>query len=280
LNSKFDVIRLRSNNLDFQHFDASHLDLLMNNKLFAIAASAVIAIGALSSVLQADVYFTEGFDYADGSLTTVSSDWTRHSGTEGQIQVSGGKITLTDSQTEDVNRLIGTTVTTGTVFAGFDFSVSASNPGGTDFEYFAHFGNGTSDFTARMDINTADANGFLVGISHTSTAQASWGSTLDYDTVYRAIIGYDRDSGLANLWIDASLESDTSIVTTTSDDNDVEGFYFRESSSSVNETTVVDDLIVGSTFADVVTFSAVPEPSSLFVLGMVGFAGLARRRRS
>ena len=87
MNSKFDVIKLRSNNLEFKHFDASNLDLLMNNKLFAVAASAVIAIGAFSSVLQADVYFTEGFDYADGSLTTVSTDWTRHSGTEGQIQV-------------------------------------------------------------------------------------------------------------------------------------------------------------------------------------------------
>ena len=112
----------------------------MNKKLFIGVASAIIAVGAWSNVLRADVYFSEGFDYADGSLTTVSSDWTRHSGTEGQIQVSGGKITLTDSQSEDVNRLIGTTVTTGTVFAGFDFSVSASNPGGTDFEYFAHFG--------------------------------------------------------------------------------------------------------------------------------------------
>ena len=252
----------------------------MNKKLFIGVASAIIAVGAWSNVLRADVYFSEGFDYADGSLTTVSSDWTRHSGTEGQIQVSGGKITLTDSQSEDVNRLIGTTVTTGTVFAGFDFSVSASNPGGTDFEYFAHFGNGTSDFTSRMDINTADANGFLVGISHTSTAQASWGTTLDYDTVYRAIIGYDRDSGIANLWIDATQESDTSIVTTTSDSNNVEGFYFRESSSTVNETTVVDDLVVGTTFADVVTFSSVPEPSRLLVLGIVGFAGLARRRRS
>ena len=70
----------------------------MNNKLFIAAASAIIAIGTLSNVLQADVYFTEGFDYADGSLTTVSSDWTRHSGTEGQIQVLGGKISLTDSQ--------------------------------------------------------------------------------------------------------------------------------------------------------------------------------------
>lgn len=280
MNSAFDAIKLLPIIIDFKHFDASKLNLLMNNKLFVSVASAVIVIGALSSVLRADVYFSEGFDYADGSLTTVSSDWTRHSGTEGQIQVSGGKITLTDSQSEDVNRLIGTTLTTGTVFAGFDFSISAANPGGDDFEYFANFGNGSSDFTARMDINTADANGFLVGISHTGTAQANWGSTLDYDTVYRAIIGYNRDSGLANLWIGASLESDTSIVTTTSNENNVEGFYFRESNSSVNETIVVDDLIVGSTFLDVVNFSAVPEPSSLFILGMFGFSGLARRRRS
>ena len=252
----------------------------MNKKLFIGVASAIIAVGAWSNVLRADVYFSEGFDYADGSLTTVSSDWTRHSGTEGQIQVSGGKITLTDSQSEDVNRLIGTTVTTGTVFAGFDFSVSASNPGGTDFEYFAHFGNGSSSFVARMEVSNADANGFLVGISQTSATDASWGSTLDYDTVYRAIIGYDRDSELSSLWVDASVESDTSIVTTTTLGINVEGFYFRESGSSVNETIVVDDLVVGTTFADVVTFSSVPEPSSLFVLGMVGFAGLARRRRS
>ena len=271
-------LNLSPTSLNLCIFEDFYLDFSMNNRL--LVAAAVIVFGALSGLVKADVYFSEGFDYSDGSLTTVSSDWTRHSGTEGQIQVSGGKVLLTDSQSEDVNRLLGTTITTGTVFAGFDFSVSANNPGGTDFEYFAHFGNGTSDFTARMDVNTADANGFLVGISHTSTAQASWGSTLSYDTVYRAIIGYDRDSGLANLWIDASQDTDTSIVTTTNDTNNVEGFYLRESSSSVNETIVVDDLVVGSTFADVVTFNAVPEPSGLLVLGLFGFAGLARRRRS
>lgn len=278
MKTNFDAIKLPPTTLNLCIFEDFYLDFSMNNRLFV--AAAVIAFGALSGLVKADVYFSEGFDYSDGSLTTVSSDWTRHSGTEGQIQVSGGKVLLTDSQSEDVNRLLGTTITTGTVFAGFDFSVSANNPGGTDFEYFAHFGNGTSDFTARMDVNTADANGFLVGISHTSTAQASWGSTLSYDTVYRAIIGYDRDSGLANLWIDASQDTDTSIVTTTNDTNNVEGFYLRESSSSVNETIVVDDLVVGSTFADVVTFNAVPEPSGLLVLGLFGFAGLARRRRS
>ena len=278
MKTNFDAIKLPPTPLNLCIFEDFYLDFSMNNRLFV--AAAVIAFGALSGLVKADVYFSEGFDYSDGSLTTVSSDWTRHSGTEGQIQVSGGKVLLTDSQSEDVNRLLGTTITTGTVFAGFDFSVSANNPGGTDFEYFAHFGNGTSDFTARMDVNTADANGFLVGISHTSTAQASWGSTLSYDTVYRAIIGYDRDSGLANLWIDASQDTDTSIVTTTNDTNNVEGFYLRESNSSVNETIVVDDLVVGSTFADVVTFNAVPEPSGLLVLGLFGFAGLARRRRS
>ncbi len=249
------------------------------NKVLLTAALFLLALGLTVTEARADVFFSEGFDYANGSLTTVSTDWNRHSGTTGQIQVLDGKITLKDTQSEDVNRSIGTTLTTGTVFSGFDFSVSASNPGGSDFEYFAHFGNGTSDFTARMDINTADDNGFLVGISHTSTAQTSWGSALDYDTVYRAVIGYDRDSGIANLWIDAALETDTSIATTSTDTNNVEGFYFRESSSSVNETIVVDDLIVGTTFDDVANFSAIPEPGSVAILSLVGLAGLVRRRR-
>ncbi len=176
----------------------------MNKKLFIGVASAIIAVGAWSNVLRADVYFSEGFDYADGSLTTVSSDWTRHSGTEGQIQVSGGKITLTDSQSEDVNRLIGTTVTTGTVFAGFDFSVSASNPGGTDFEYFAHFRKWLIDFTARMDSQHCRCQWVL-----------SWNQSHKHSS---GQLGFDfglrhRLQGnhwlrprlrLANLWIDAS----------------------------------------------------------------------------
>ena len=248
-------------------------------KFTTLGIAAAFTLALSSTPALGDILFSEGFDYANGSLTTVSTDWNRHSGTTGQIQVLDGKITLKDTQSEDVNRSIGTTLTTGTVFSGFDFSVSASNPGGSDFEYFAHFGNGTSDFTARMDINTADDNGFLVGISHTSTAQTSWGSALDYDTVYRAVIGYDRDSGIANLWIDAALETDTSIATTSTDTNNVEGFYFRESNSSVNETIVVDDLIVGTTFDDVANFSAIPEPGSLIILGMVGLIGLARRRK-
>lgn len=241
---------------------------------FALALNSTPAVG--------DILFTEGFDYANGSLVTVSaSNWQRHSGTTGQIQVLDGKITLTDSQSEDVNRLTGTVLTSGTIFGGFDFSVNAPAAGsGSDSEYFAHFGNGTSSFAARMEISAATGAGdYGVGISNSSSTDATWATDLTFNTTYRAIIGYDRDTGLAQFWLDPASSGDTSLLTSTSVSNDVEGFYFRESNSSINETIVVDNLVVGTTFDDVLDFSTIPEPGSWVIMGMVGLIGLARRRK-
>lgn len=236
----------------------------------------ILTILAAATCAHATVYFNEPFDYANGNLTS-NPEWSTHSGTAGQIQVDSQTIVIKDSQSEDANRQIGTTITAGSIFGGFDFSVTAPSPAsGSDFEYFASFGNGTSDFTSRMDITAAgDTGDFRVGISGTSgEAQATWPTDLTYGTTYRAMIGYNRDNGISTLWIDPATEGSSSIVS-LADTNDVTGFYFRESNSSVNETIVVDNLIVASTFDEALP---VPEPS-IALLGGFGLLGLIRRRR-
>lgn len=234
------------------------------------------AILAPMSLSEGAIFFTETFSYPDGSLST-NPDWSTHSGTAGQIQVTAGTISLNDVDSEDVNRQIGATITSGTIFAGFDFAVTAVVPAaGGDYEYFAHFGNGTTNFTSRMDITAAvGAGDFTVGIAGGSgTADATWATDLTFGVTYRAIIGYDRDTGLSSVWIDPVDASSTSIVS-AADTKDVTGFYFRQSGSSVNETITIDNLIVSTTFPEAL---AIPEPS-LALLGGLGLLGLVRRRR-
>ena len=88
----------------------------IKNLLGAVALTTTLAISATAAVI-----IDETFTYSDGALTG-NATWDTHSGTAGQINVVGGAITLTDSNSEDVNSSF-TPVTSGTLFASFDISV-------------------------------------------------------------------------------------------------------------------------------------------------------------
>jgi len=94
-----------------------------------------------------------------------------------------------------------------------------------------------------------------VGIATTAgTADATWATDLTFGTTYRAVVRYDQDANIAELWIDAVLETDTSILGADETDpgDAVDSFALRQSDSNLNETVYVDNLCVGTTFADVV----------------------------
>ena len=92
----------------------------------------------------------------------------------------------------------------------------------------------------------------LVFHQASSTADVVWGTDLTFGVTYRAIVKYDQDSGVAELWIDASSSGDTSITgDTPSSGTSIESFALRQSDSNNNETITVDNLIVGQTFAEV-----------------------------
>ena len=204
------------------------------------------------------VILAEGFSYADGSLVGNGA-WAREGGTAGDFQVSSGKaVAQHGTPSEDVK--IAFTSITGDVYVAFDFSVDdlGSPYSGTDNEYFTHL-----DFKARMDIVPPTASGdYTVGISSsTSTAQATWATDLTYGTTYRAVIKFDQVTGTAQLWINPSTSSDTSISGGDDGAATVTEFELRQSDSSVNETVRVDDLMIGQTFADVLTFAAQTDPT-------------------
>lgn len=204
------------------------------------------------------VVLSEDFSYSDGSLVG-NGTWVSTSGTAGDLLVSSGQAVVQHgTPSEDVE--IPFTSITGSVYAAFDFSVDdlGSPYSGGDNEYFAHL-----DFRARMDIVPPTAGGdYTVGISSsTSAAQATWATDLTFGQTYRAIIRYDQDTGTAQLWIDATADTDTSISGSADGATTVANFELRQSDSSVNETVRVDNLMIGQTFDDVDTFVAQTNPT-------------------
>ena len=227
-----------------------------------------------SCVPSNDLPITDDFDYSDGSLIG-NGLWTAHSGTPGDFQVlSGQGVVQHGAPSEDIN--IEFTAVTGSVYYSFDFSVD--NPGnvigtnGTDFEYFAHLMNDGGSFRARLDIVAPNTTGdYTLGISSgTSTAEATCATDLTFGTTYRVTVRFGQDNSEAQLWIDATSETDTSISGSTGGAQTVNQFAFRQSDSSENETIRVDNLTLSQSFNetlslnqfDATSFSIFPNPTN------------------
>ncbi|RLD29742.1 MAG: hypothetical protein DRI75_02395 [Bacteroidetes bacterium] len=216
------------------------------------------------------VIISDDFTYADGSLVG-NGTWAWHSGTVGDLLVSSGQVVVQHGAPSEDANLTFTTVS-GNIYFGIDFTVtSGSAIPGTDNEYFAHFKDSGFGFRGRLDVVPGLLGGdFTVGISSsTSTAQAIWATDLTFGVTYRAVVRYDQDSGLAQLWIDPTSSGDTSISGTADGATVIESFALRQSDSDNNETVTVDNLVIGTTFLlstkenKIDGFSFSPNPTSL-----------------
>lgn len=212
-----------------------------------------LLVTLITAVSFGQVLVSEDFSYSDGSLVG-NGNWESVSGTAGDFLVSAGQAVVEHgTPSEDVK--IPFTAGDGSVYAGFDFSVDdlgAPYGTGTDFEYFAHF-----DFKARIDIVSGSNGGdYSIGISSGgSTSDSTWASDLTFGQSYRLIAKFNQVTGIAELWINPTASTDTSISGSESIGN-VSSFDLRQSDSSENETVRVDNLMIGKTFGDVLTFSA------------------------
>jgi hypothetical protein len=108
-------------------------------------------------------------------------------------------------------------------------------------------------YRARIDIVTANNEGsdFTLGISSTgSTADTIWPDDLNFDTTYRVTVKYDQDQNIAQLWVNASSETDASILGDDESDpgTSITQFGLRQSDSSQNEGILIDNLSISQTF--------------------------------
>lgn len=249
-----------------------------------VLLSAGLSVLALATASQAAIYINENFNYADGSLNgkdpAVGGAWANHSGTAGQIQVAGGKITLVQgSQSEDVNSTFegGFAMGAGSVlYSGFDLTVPAVSAAITDGA-FAHFLTGTTAFDARIWITAPTSGGFRLAISNDNSITDGDGevrtSDLSFDTKYRVVTSYDFTNKQGKIWINPVDISSASLAATDPGFSDAAIAYaFREAAGNTQQQ--LDNLVVSSDFADAA--GVVPEPATL---GLVAGAAIVTLRR-
>ena len=119
-----------------------------------------------------------------------------------------------------------------------------------DYEYFAMFKDDEFNYRARVDVVAPNAAGdYSLGLStKNNSADVTWLADLTYGLTYRVTVMYDQVK--VKIYGLMHAESDTDITGADEPDpgTSITQFALRQSTSSVNETIIVDNLKIGETF--------------------------------
>lgn len=239
-------------------------------KLLTTAAVALLTISTAKGV----VIFQDDFTYSDGLLTNVSSGtWFYHSGqTSDNFSVVSGQAQISQALASDVsanllNEPYAADSSVAALYAKFTVNFTAlPSSGGTYFAHFKNSGAG-STFRARVFAATsgAGAGSFRLGIANTATPAEFLPIDLSLNTTYTVVIRYVLATGASTLWIDPANELSAGI--TASDPANtgtaMSCISFRQASGE--GVILADDLVVGTTFADVFPSSAGSNPPFITV---------------
>lgn len=211
---------------------------------------------ALAGSASATVLFMDDFEsYTAGAALPDAGAWSAHSSSGnldvqvvsafGSQQLQGGAVS---GSAEDVNAAFtGAPITTGTVYSGATITFTAAPSGHT---YFHHFIEGTGTFRCR--VYAADDGNGAVELRLGGTSETPWATALALNTPYRIVIGYNIDTGAANLWVDPTMSSDTNLSYSDSTTS-ISGIAFRQSSGDPG--WLADDMIAATTFNEVMLAS-------------------------
>jgi len=231
---------------------------------------ALITAALTSLVAYGTVILQDDFSYSDGYLPDVSSGkWSRHSGSANDMLVQGGELRVTGSATDDCNAVLAGgpysgTSTQAALYAKFTIRVTSLPTGsGT---YFAHFKDSGTGFRARVWVFTsgAESGKYRVGIANSTGSAQPYPQDLDPDVTYTIVTRYIPRSGESTLWVNPANETSSSVTGTDSAGTmSTVQYAFRQAAGE--GTIMVDDLVVGTTFADVVPSSAGSNPPFVVV---------------
>jgi hypothetical protein len=152
---------------------------------------------------NAQLLLEENFDYGisdTSDITAVTSNWVRHSGTQGPAYNSaglsftgylssniGGALSFTNGSSGvndgDVNQVFSDSVSIDdTIFVGFLVELASAKTG----DYFLHLGPRTIGTTFRLRVFAKDttAGGWLIGLSKSSTGTIYDTTVLAYNKTY------------------------------------------------------------------------------------------------
>ncbi len=238
---------------------------------------------------RASLLGLDTFSYPDGDipLTAVPGGWTNYSGTTSllitNIAGNGWANPMGTRSHDDGLILTSPVASNGIAFAGLDLVVLSWSA--SQSAYIVHFkDDGTFNFRARLMI-TNDSGNVRLGIANAASAATNagigwWPTTLSIGSTNRVVIEYDQSGVLpvATLWINPISQGSPSVSASDTIPSPVfvpiTQFAILQSNSSQGNA-LVDNLIVGTTFSDVVV---IPEPSTVLLVG-AGLLGLVTLRR-
>jgi hypothetical protein len=218
------------------------------------AASTVFPLMVLPSP---QVVFYEPFSYPDGSLLTNSAFlWAHDSGSiEGECQTTNGQLQVTAAQAEDVvgDLVGGPFVRSNSTVLYASFKLRALSLPKNTPDYFAHFVGSANRGRVYAGTTNAGSGSFrlFVGNGTTTDDPIMLGTDLNLDTTYTVVTRYDIDAATTKLWLNPAAESDPGVTATDVQSAVTISSYGFRQSTSVGASVLVDDLLVGLSFAAV-----------------------------
>lgn len=198
---------------------------------------------------QPRAYFTNGLSYA--SLLNY--------GTSGGIYITNASAAYFPSNS-----------TEAALYASVAVTIPASTGLGTA-TYFAYFTDTNYDYRCRVILTNILATGnFRVGVANASSSTTNFVQTdLLPGNTYNLVMRYVLSSGLSTVWINPTVENttDPTITTTAGGTGQIGGGVLGSSTcgfglrnASGLQGLTLANLVIGTTFADVVPFSAGQNP--------------------
>jgi hypothetical protein len=261
-------------NVLVSNFNNTELIILSINKInkygimktIRTLLATVITLMFITGLLQAAVILDEPFDYTDGALIQVSNyQWTNHSGTLNQTDVSNGKVNLTQTESEDINRLLPNGPYTNiTIF--LSFTVNFTTLPGTG-AYFLHLkDDGTMNFKARIFATTTGAASekFRLGIAKGGNTFTTIPFDLSLNTEYKVVVRYDCTTSDSTIWINpVSADSTINRADAADTTSPVPIYAVALRQASGIGALTIDNLKIGDAFKDVAGSQSSTNPPSI-----------------
>jgi trimeric autotransporter adhesin len=247
--------------------------------------------------LQATALFSDSFTYPDGNLVGQGPWLQNGTSATTPIQVLGGKAMIGTSG-QDVNAALSSPfslVDGSSFYIGATINLSAAQATG---DYFLHWSPATSStiFISRVEARSSGA-GFQLGYVETSGTGASltWGTqVLNFNQDYRMVLSYNVVAGGVNDTADLYVNPTDNLVqgnntpylhdtwdSATAETVTLGAVNLRQGTAANAPTLSLDNLDVTTTFTEAATFTSVPEPTSLSILGAFALLSwhIGRRRK-
>ena len=260
----------------------------------------ILGLSVTTASLHAAPLFSDDFNtYSAGNLVGQGG-WSQTGATATTpIQVSSGKAALGISGQDVYSALpggISSFADGSTFYLGLNLNVSAAQATGDYFLHYSPTVGESSLFFDRLFVKSSGA-GFVLGYLATSGTGSGvlYGSTvLSFNTDYRTVLAYNAVAGTQNdtaaIYVnpsDLSVELNNTAYATfgwnggtvSAENHNVAAVNLRQGGNTASATLTVDNLNASQSFADVATYTAVPEPASITLLGISLTALLIRRRK-